>query len=548
MTQVSRRAVPGDGVALDVLIATLVPIDAAALVVVGGSTWRTALLSAGPAAVASSEFLRRRDPHLFTELGTAAGAILTMCGFAAQFDVPAPILVAVLALVVAAHPTATTGRWYPVVLAGVAGLSPALRVLDDAVFTGMGTLRELGILDTMVPWETAATGTAAAVALVVLGVRRRERVDGVLAFATVAATAIQIWAETDPPPSVGFLTLAITLGLVESGLASPAVTWIERTAADTIADLCALTTGILTLTVTSSAWALLATGGDTREGIGPDHRYTAAVLAVTWLVSWWRRHEERRRGADQVHGVFEFTVPGFTAATLAALYLSTESVLVLGLALCVFGVAGAAFARPTLLVGAGAMTHLGLLAVAATDLWAAAAVAAGAAVAHELAHRSRPIPGLRVLGATTALLAWWFGLGALRVGLVDVYVLPALAGLVLGADRIGLRRAHAFAFAAPVGVAVTVLGRIDDGRPVHSLFLGVGALVVAMWAAVHGERTPLAVAGSIAVSTAAYEALAQSVGVATWGWLVIGGCAATAAGLLEVGSASGRPRRSRRQR
>lgn len=79
ITQALRQVAPDTTRALNVLVATLIPVDVATLVIVSGGTWRPALVAAGPAAVISSETLRRSDRSLVTELGTAAGGVVTMC-------------------------------------------------------------------------------------------------------------------------------------------------------------------------------------------------------------------------------------------------------------------------------------------------------------------------------------------------------------------------------------------------------------------------------------------------------------------------------------
>ncbi|MDH4168710.1 MAG: hypothetical protein OEW42_03890 [Acidimicrobiia bacterium] len=635
-TQLLRRVAPETTRALDALVATLVPVDVAALVIVSGGTWRPALLAGGAASMISSETLRRRDPTFIAELGTAIGGVVMMCGFAALYELSAPVLVAGLGLVTVLVAPVGRERWVPIIWAASAGLTPASRVLDDAVFTGMGTMRDLGLLDAAQRWETLTAGALATVALVLAAVLRRRVVVALLAVATAAATGIQVWGELDPPATVALVAVAIVLGAIEIALAVPAVQRVDRAITKAIADLNAVANGMLTLVVAAAAWVYLTEG----DAPGAQLQYTAAVVALVWLIGDLRRAAELgQRGLDRylVGGNWEPALPGFVVAAASAAYLGTDEHLVLGVALAVLGGLAITTLRPgrlvtatvaftaapfltgrepvvTLIVavvatwgvayaatrlagrndrtlagfvgsiavvtvipgGVAASSwrlgwgglfglvllwavarsadarvpvlgrtyrlagQLGLAVLALDDLALAALAAAVVAVIHELEFRERGEAYHRLLAASSAMLAWWFALGAAEVELVDLYVLPPLWLLSAGMIRIGLDRSAAVLVAAPLTMFVTVTGRIDDGRAVHTVLLGAVALAVAGWAALRGERALLVIGGSVAVAVAAYEGLAQSVGVETWGWLVIGGTAAiTAAGLLEVRAPSG---------
>ncbi len=147
---------------------------------------------------------------------------------------------------------------------------------------------------------------------------------------------------------------------------------------------------------------------------------------------------------------------------------------------------------------------------------------------------------LHRIGTVVSLTtAWMLAADALDVSVAEVYLYPPLwlgAAALVASDAIGDDPPWTILVPALVfSAGISVLGRVDDGRAVHLVLLGCVCLLVAGWGAARNDRVVLAVAGAGAVAVAVFEGLARSVGVETWGWLVIGGLAAvTAAGLLEA--------------
>ncbi|MGI9602228.1 MAG: hypothetical protein ACR2QE_10110 [Acidimicrobiales bacterium] len=633
-TQLVRRAAPETARALDVLVATLVPLDVAALVIVSGGSWPSALLAAGPTAIVASEVLRRRDPTVITELGTAAGGIVAMAGAAALYDVSAPVLVATLGLVAVLATVRRGDRSFGVIWAAAAGLAPALRVFDDAVFTGMGTLRDLGLLDAAEPWEMVLAGLIASVALVLAAVERRSAVVGLTAVAALAATGIQLWVSLDPPDTVGFIAVAVVLAAVELALAHPLADRLGRQAQVTIGDVNAVAAGMLTAVAAASAWVGLTEGAVLADHLSP----TAAVLALVWLLGDQRRAGEMgQRGLNRVlvGGNWAPALPGFVLAVASSVYLATDRTLVLGLVLAGLGVLALSSLRPGRLIVASAtltvapflvgevpelamtvsgVTTLALMVVASfvvlrgdrylaglaaglgvltvlpgavaaytfgiewsglfvlVTLWAAGRLldpalpllgrvfrivawsGLGLIALHSywLAMAASALATLvawiesrsgdefhRWAAAITALFTWLFAMAGAGVDIAEVYVLPPFWLAMVATSRLGAGRWESLGPAAALTAVVTIESRIYDGRAVHMLILGCFAVGLAIWGAMQGDRAALVMGGSTAVAVAVYEGLAQSVGVETWGWLVVGGTAAlTAAGLLETRGSS----------
>ena len=520
-------------------------------------------------------------------------------------------------------------RWFGVTWALLGGLTPALRMLDDAVFTGMGTLRDLGLLDAAEPWETVMSGALATAALVLAAVVWRRPVVALGAIGTAAATGLQMWGEFDPPATVGLIAAAVALVMVELALVLPVVRKWEQVSL-IVAEVTAVSAGMLTIVVAAMAWVGLT--GD--EMPGAHFQYTATVLALFWLVGDLRRAAMvGTLGLDVAldGGRWHPALPGFVASTAAAVYLGTGQASMLGGALAALAVGAVVTRRPARLATAGLAfvsapfvadsaavstvvaavavwgiacvasqlarrpdvgfagfvgaiavvtatpgavavatwsvaaaglywlavlwiaariidsrlpglgtvyrltAQLGLVVVAFDGFAPAAVLAVVATVFHELEYRERLAGGHRFLAAATALLAWLFANAALRVDVTDLYVLPPLWLLCFALARFGAGRRVAIPLAGACTVAFTVIDRLYDGRAIHTLILGVSALALAGWGEAKGQLSGLAIGGAVAVAAAAFEGLDQSMGIETWGWLVVGGIAAiTAAGLLEI--------------
>ena len=632
-----RRITPATSRALDVLVAVLAPVDAAAVVVVTGGTWRSALIAAGPATVLASEPLRRRgESRWLVDGATAIGGALLCTGVAATFDLPAPILVAGLGAVTILVRASWHGRSVGLIWAGAAGLTPALRVLDEVAFTGTGVMREIGLLDAASVTDTIVTGTIAAIALGSAAWRDRAPLPAFLAVASAGAAGIQVWATYEPPATVALLAVAIVAGLAEVGFAARRWAEVPSRIREAVETANTILLAFLTLVVGAMAWSHAM-----EDGIATaDAPYTAAVLGLGWLVGDGRRIARRE--------VWAATLPGVAVAAMSAVALATDRHDVVGLVVFGLGVLAFALRRPfrdavaltafvvapavvydvTVLAGLlGAGSTLGIVLIARrvvamtvtlngvpvdrTDarLFAGVAGSAGLLIlalgggsvsewdlvvgglylviggwtAAELLDGRVPVIGWlyrglayvglvvvavdhRWLGAATALLitvlhewdaaamnsrlhrigtvvslttAWMLAADALDVSVAEVYLYPPLwlgAAALVASDAIGDDPPWTILVPALVfSAGISVLGRVDDGRAVHLVLLGCVCLLVAGWGAARNDRVVLAVAGAGAVAVAVFEGLARSVGVETWGWLVIGGLAAvTAAGLLEA--------------
>ncbi|MDG2028037.1 MAG: hypothetical protein P8J50_13095 [Acidimicrobiales bacterium] len=176
-----RRAAPVTAGALDVLTAALVSVDVAALAIVGGASWPAVLLVAGPVAVISAELLRSRSPAArpVAEIGTVVGGVLAAAaaGVGAGYELAmAPLVAGIGLLGCTMHPWSRE-RVAGVAWSALAGLAPALWVLDDVAFTCDGTMRRFGLLEPTEWVLTVIAGSMAVVGLSIAAARRRSLIS-----------------------------------------------------------------------------------------------------------------------------------------------------------------------------------------------------------------------------------------------------------------------------------------------------------------------------------------------------------------------------------
>ncbi|MEE9415791.1 MAG: hypothetical protein V3V01_10940 [Acidimicrobiales bacterium] len=375
-TTLLRSLAPTTSRALDVLVAVLAPIDVAAIAIVGGAHWPAVLLATGPAAMISSEVLRRRDPHVVSELGTTVGGVLTLCGVAASLGIAVAPLVAALGLAAIVVSPIGRDRLVGPAWAALAGLAPALRVLEDATFTGDGTLRDVGLLDATSTHATIAAGVIATVALAIAAVRRRSVLAGLTAIAAVATASIDLWARFDPPNSALLIAAAIGVLAIEVGLSHRAVPR-DSEAIALLGQVISAINGVLTVLAVSVAAGPLLSPAATATA---DWKFTAAICAVGWLVADLRRSTDNLGSPillAMVGGNWGPAVPGFAWATLAAVQLGTNEPAITAIVAMVLASLALMTLRPGRLITAWSLAMLApLLAVAAWQVAVPLALAA----------------------------------------------------------------------------------------------------------------------------------------------------------------------------
>ncbi len=617
-----RRLAPSTAQMLDVLVAAMVPIDTAAAVIVTGGSWRTALVAAGPVTAAVGAVLRQRLPSAAGDLAIGIGGVLTAAGVAAEFEVHGPLLLAGLALITGGVVTDRRDRRVAVAWAVVAGLAPAGRVFDEVVFTGMGTLREIGLI-TPAPLSVAlGTGVLAVGALVVVAVRDRAPRIGVAAVGVALTTGLEVWATADPPSHVGLLAVAVLIGLVE--LVDVRRLRLAPAVGETIERVNEAALVVMTAVVAGGSWMLLIE----QPGLVAETPITAGVVAAAWVVG------QVRRGAQ----AWLPALPGFVVAGAATVHLASDDPRLLGAGVLIGALLAVATPRRGATATALTAAALAPLLVLPSDDWAAVAVAAWAAIvlvvgavrrastAEEplvaiglltvLVHgalavgagstawsdapavavvsvlwwsaglmfgrvqpaagfvlRTLALMGPLALSATSPVVAfalglalsvaaglelawvhrssgatsvqpylalvgaavattWVAGLRAAEIELVDLYVVPLLWLAVAGAVHVGVARTAANLTGLAATAAIAIGGRVDDGLSAHTAILGAVAVAVAVVAGRAGDRSTLVVAGPVAVAAATFDLLDRSVGVESWGWLLVGGAAAVSAAIV----------------
>ena len=493
VTTALRRIAPATARSLDVLTAALVPVDVAALAIVSGASWPTVLLAAGPAAVASAEVLRRRDPSVVTEFGTIAGGVMAMCGVSAQYDVALAPLVAGLGLVGCLVVPWNRDRLAGPAWAILAGLAPALRVLDEAAFTGDGTMRRLGLLD-VTPWEaTLVAGIVAGAGLAVATLVRRSLTAGVGGVAVVVATTAAMWAEHEPPRSLLLVAAAVVVALVEIALTHRSLRRLPAIRTS-LARANAVVNGALTFVVVATALAAVMPAG---EEYGPEWVYVAAALAVAWVVVDVRRTSESGRtlaaGGGWAPATWGVVVTAVAGTGLAA------GATTAGIAFLVAGVALLATQRvgrvavgwtagivgPLLLVTdwrvtvGGAVVGAGLVSISALiahrdhDAQIGGQAVAGLLVPVTLAGLAAAEHSPVLAGATVIAVLW------VAATVVDVRM-PSVA---LGLRGAGLVAVTAVVADDPMVVALVLLGSSVAWVAHHASTRQPGSAVLGVWSA-----------------------------------------------------------------
>ncbi len=240
------------------------------------------------------------------------GGALTAAGVAATFDIAAPILVASLGLAVVASRAGGVDRPLGLAWAAAAGLAPVARVLDEAAFTGMGVMRDIGLLDSASIAETAAAGTLATAAFGWVWWRDRSPLAGTLAVAAAGGTGLEVWARFDPPSTIALLVLAVVVGLVEVGFAADRLASVRDDLRDSAELANTVVLGVMTLVVGALAWTHAMDG----VAVAEDLPFTAGVLALAWVVG-----DARRTARGEA---WALTLPGLATAAFAAVALATD--------------------------------------------------------------------------------------------------------------------------------------------------------------------------------------------------------------------------------
>ncbi|MCP3937126.1 MAG: hypothetical protein GY708_17360 [Actinomycetia bacterium] len=582
-----RRAIPETARALDVLLATLIPADFAAVAVVAGSRWPVALLSAGPAAVMSAGVLRRRHPSWVDQLIAVGGGVMAACGLAAAVDRPTPVLLALLAFATVLSGASTHRREIGAAWAALAGLAPALRLLEGAVFTGMGTMRDMGFIEPLGPSLAAGVGLVSSSALLIVAIRTRRTVVGLLSAATLVTAGIDIYVQVQPTQAQQLIIATTLVATLEVALAASTV----RRVLDSIsARLSEPLSGVLdnASAICLGGFTVVATHLAFVEVIGAADDTTldwGVPMAITSFA--WFAAAARRSAAGEVWAP---AVPGVALTSTATIWHLTHDPTSAAAVMVALGLA-ASFAKGPFHLTTALLAFTGAtLPIAYANEWSASPIAAAASIGllwlstaksseqeiHQgpmspavgflvlplsvglaigygpfpyLSSASVAVVGLAALAmcwrlggirfelaaAGSLLVAWWLALGGASVEMFDLYALPAAAVCLVAFARVGAPAALSASWPLLVLGSISIAERADDGNPIHLVLLSAFALAVAGWGALSGRTPPLVIGGSIAVAAASYEAMASSVGHAVWGWLVVGGSTAlTAAALIEL--------------
>ncbi len=512
LTVFLRKIAPFTSRSLDVLVAALLPVDVAAMAVVGGASWPVVLLTAGPAAILSSEILRRRDPMIFTEVGTVVGGVLTACGLAAEltmpsFDVPLAPLVAILGLAATVASPFGRTRLVGPAWAALAGFAPAIRLLETVSFTGQGTLSDLGVLHNVTdaaPIYTVVAGVIATVALALAAVRRNSIPFGLAAFGVAATTGVDLWVRFDPPASATLIALAASLVAIELAL-SNRLALVRADIEDSIGNVVAAANGVLTLLAVSAAFGPYLPDGNAATA---DWKYTAAICGVAWLLGDLRRGFKNGQSAVPmalVGGSWAPALPGLAATIVASVQLTFGDPTLTGLVAIVMSLGAISTLRPGRLLTSWTLALIAPV-LASGDWQVAAPIAVASAALMLLTGRYASSAGEHEVGFQASVLAF----------------VPAVVGALIISDANSFTLGASF-FAATLWVTAWIAHGRYDGLAFALRVLGTTAVGVMV--------ADLADSAALAAAVLAGASIVEAIRLADDRYRILAG----AMGVLAIG-------------
>ncbi|MEO5678653.1 MAG: hypothetical protein ABIS47_03195, partial [Acidimicrobiales bacterium] len=510
-----RRTLPATGDVLFHLGAFLVPVDVAGLSLRLHLGWRTLLLTEGVVSVVVLGALAAVAGSVVLRWGAATAAVALAAGTASVTPLPAPMILALLAV----GASILGRRSVAVAWASVAGLAPvvgalAAGLLETGAGTGVAVMEELGLGGRPAALVAVASSPLAAIVLGREAARRRDLGLVALAGTCLATGAATTWVNVAPPRQVDLLAAPALLLLVEA--------IVMLTQGDSFWGRPARALGLIAETVAAAVGAPIAAafllaapfvdGESEFLSVGrgwtpqPAAALAWALVASAWLLAGWRRQGPQASPLAALRWAAgdDRTVAFLAAAAGAALVVGTVSTVAVAAGLLVLG-AG-------LLLGAadpgrsrGALaTILGLAAVA----WAVVVVGP----THPLAALPAALVGAATIGA--AAMTWRrTASGAVAARLGTAGSLIALLGCGIAQDQIGVVAAMvtavvaAWALAAAIErtsplaghlvrgtIALGVIGATAGSSTQLLLVAGVATLLFALDAARHDE--PLIALGS----------------------------------------------------
>jgi hypothetical protein len=416
-----RATLPATGNALFHLGVLLVPINGAAIGVHAGLDWPQLLLMNGVLATVTLAPAARHAKSVVLAAAASAGVVATCCGVAAVTDIPAPFLVALVAVAAIAGSRASRIRHldaHALVWASAVAVAPVVAVMLAGLTTGQGVADELGVLQVAWPWSIAT----AALSFVVIAVCAQRRNDAslvVIAATAVLAHGIAAWSTSAAPDVINVLVVPSAFLLLEL-----AVLAAQR---DRFWAKPAHSAGVIAEAAMALPTALVpfATLFIVHRGTKPEVTIAALVGASAWIVAGVRRRDGWWASLPAAAALATFAIAGITesaAMVAGGTLVIAFTAMLLGdrarVAPSVFGITGYAVfvatfeERLALSIAVAAVAVLALAALRSTGslneranavLLAVAFLAIGEAV------------GAPAVGAVVATITWVASCWALAI-------------------------------------------------------------------------------------------------------------------------------------
>ena len=475
-----RRPLPATGDVLFHLGAFLMPVDLAGIGAHAGMGWRSLLVAEGVLGVVALGGLGAATGSIVLLWAGAASVAVLAAGIASVSPVPAPLLLAGVALAaeLSGHARLRRAAWPWAAVAGMAPVLGAVVILVGGV--GHGTMTDLGLAG-----PALASALSGALAAAVLARQARRHDDLRLAFLALASFGVGLlsaWAGAALPASTGAVGLAGLFVAVQVAalLAGPDPFWRKPLAG--VAYGSEVPAGLASLY--AGAVVLAAPFAD-RFDPQPMWACAAALLALGYLAADIRRY----RGTPRPFGLTLLrggswgpaTVP-LAIAAVAAVALGTASAITSAVALLAVAALAAVSGRPWSEAVVAAFAPWAVVTAAGQPALAAVAGLAGAAVVAEAAVRrirqvgASPLePVLAAIAVATALLGLAIASDVLGPSGAVAAALPACWLLASQLERGGRRLADV----ARLAMLVPAVGAVSLGlTPAQAVPILLGAVVL----------------------------------------------------------------------
>jgi hypothetical protein len=319
--EAGRRRFPSTATSLATLAACLTaPVGVAAAATVG-QPWTVCTLVGGLAALTATEAQSRRWDVAPLKAATVVAFGLAAIGAAALSSIPAPVIVALGAVI--ALLLGSTRR--SVTLAVTVGVAPLLVAVADAGF-GAGTLARIGATGDVLAWSAPLSCAIAAFVIAVVAHRSQNAPLAAASLAVLGAGVLTSLVNRDAGAVVWFCLPAIALLAAEAAAAIRHESVWRQLGRSTWSPLGAV---VAAAALVSPFVALVARWGTPPSDVASSHWYLPLALGSAALIASTAGSARRVGGAWSALAPLAASAAAFAALAMAGSPMWTLAVAVL---------------------------------------------------------------------------------------------------------------------------------------------------------------------------------------------------------------------------